>query len=96
MQRHKDQPHQHCTLPRETNFKFQETIAGCLGDAQASHNKEQSTEARGRARCCDSSALIPALVKGQLLPPRVGSQQSKLTVGEKRRGYWKILIYQPL
>ena len=42
-------------LPRETNFRFQETIARCPGDAQASNNKEQSTEARGRARCCDSA-----------------------------------------
>lgn len=50
MRRYKDEPHQHCTLPRETNFRIQETIAGCLGDAQASDNKEQSTEARGRAR----------------------------------------------
>lgn len=59
MKKHKDKPQQHCVLPRETNFKFQETIACCLGDAQASNNKEQSTEARGRARCCDSYSLIP-------------------------------------
>lgn len=47
VKRNKEEIQLHCILPRETNLKLQETIACCLGDAQASNNKEQSTVARG-------------------------------------------------
>ena len=46
---------------------------------QTIKNSQQRREAEHAAA---TAALIPrALVKGQLLPPRAGSQQSKLTTG---------------
>lgn len=58
MKKHKEEPEQHCTRSRETSSKFPVTIARCLGDAQASNNKEQSTEARGLARTHTAALLL--------------------------------------